>query len=88
MEKKNFSFESNQITNCVYCRTKVKLNEEEMESKTFFCPKCNRENVVWHLREDYLETIVQDNDNNLIYYIGAASALILIILIPYLSGIL
>ena len=88
MKNKNFDAEYNRITNCVYCKTKVKLNDEDLDSKTFFCPKCHRENVVWELRQDYTETLAPESKHGVLYFVGAISALILIFMLPRIFGIL
>ena len=73
-------------SNCVYCGTIVKLNEEETETKTFYCPSCNRENVVWKLRKDFTEQIVQSNPTFMWISMGIISSIIGLFLFPPAFG--
>jgi hypothetical protein len=87
VKNQKFNIENHKSTKCVYCSSEVRLNEFEMESGTFFCPGCHRENVIWELRQDYIDTMAKSNGNGLIYLVGTVSVLILIYLLPRLAGI-
>ena len=64
------------ISKCPYCGTESKLSPEEFESKTFICPNCRRENVIWDLREDYYQDYEPEKKNTIWEVMGFVSAVL------------
>jgi len=40
---------------CVYCGSENGLKQNDIDSLTYFCSNCHRENVLWELRSDYYQ---------------------------------
>jgi len=72
---------------CPYCSAEISLTSENIDSKTYFCTNCRRENVIWELRDDYF--IDHPKQSSAFWeFFGFISAVVSFFLFPLAFGVL
>jgi hypothetical protein len=72
---------------CPYCSAEISLSSDNIDSKTYFCTNCKRENVIWDLRDDYF--IDHPKQSSTFWeFFGFVSAVVSFFLFPPAFGVL
>ena len=72
---------------CPYCGYVTGLNQNDIDTLTFTCSNCHRENVLWDLRSDYMQDVAESNSATKWVFVGIVMLAISLFIILKIAAI-